>query len=251
MIGLIMMTMVAVCMGQSTYTNPVVSANSPDPGAVYYDGLYWVVTTSNYGSDKDAYPIRSSPDLVHWTQVGYVFPDYKARKNPQWAIGDMYDPSSIFVVTVSTELMRCDHCRWAPEIHIINNSTFNVYYTARHSNQLLSIGVATASSITGPYTDIGTPLLQNKTEGVIDCHFFRDYRSGQPYLTWKVDGNAHGNPTPIYAAALRGDGLAINLSTQTLLLINDQQWEGPLVEGPWIVFNTCMYPCACWCPNRF
>ncbi len=48
-----------------------------------------------------------------------------------------------------------------------------------------------------------------------------------------MDGNAVGQPTPIFAAAL--DTLGLNVVGKPVLLITDDQpWENGLVEGPWI-----------------
>jgi beta-xylosidase len=54
------------------------------------------------------------------------------------------------------------------------------------------------------------------------------------YLVYKVDGNAHGQPTLIYAIQLSADGLSVG-GTTALLLRNDQSWEKGIVEGPWFV----------------
>lgn len=45
------------------YNNPVIDDdNVPDPGAILYNGEYYVITTSNYGDDSK-FPIRKSKDL--------------------------------------------------------------------------------------------------------------------------------------------------------------------------------------------
>jgi beta-xylosidase len=58
--------------------------------------------------------------------------------------------------------------------------------------------------------------------------------NGTPYLLWKDDGNAVGQQTPIHAQQLASDGLSLT-GSPTTLITNDQPWEGPLVEGPWMV----------------
>lgn len=73
---------------------------------------------------------------------------------------------------------------------------------------------------------------------MIDPTYFND--SGVPYLIWKVDGNAHGNPTPILAAQLSQDGTKV-IGTAVELIRNDKPWEGPLVEAPWIVAHQNMF----------
>ena len=73
---------------------------------------------------------------------------------------------------------------------------------------------------------------------MIDPTYFND--SGLPYLIWKVDGNAHGNPTPILAAQLSDDGTKV-IGAPVELIHNDKPWEGPLVEGPWVVKHQDVY----------
>ena len=78
----------------------------------------------------------------------------------------------------------------------------------------------------------------NSLQGVIDATYFND--SGVPYLVWKVDGNSHGNPTPILAAQLSNNGTKV-IGTPVELIRNDKPWEGILVEAPWIVKHQSMY----------
>ena len=159
---------VAQALRAQTYTNPVVGDKDvPDPGVILYNGAYYAVTTA---TEASKFPIRQSTDLVNWKVVGYVFPqDHK----PSW-VGNDY---------------------WAPEIHIVNNK-FHVYYTGREaSTGILCIGVASSSSITGPYTDKGSPLVKNPNVGSIDCHVFTE--GGTSYLIWKDDGNGNNPPLPL------------------------------------------------------
>ena len=75
----------------------------PDPGVLRDGNTYYMVCTSGtYG-----YPIRSSPDLVHWTSQGTVF---TSASHPTWASGDY----------------------WAPEMHAVNGG-YVVYFSARAS----------------------------------------------------------------------------------------------------------------------
>jgi beta-xylosidase len=77
---------------------------------------------------------------------------------------------------------------------------------------------------------------------VIDASFVRD-PDGTPYLLYKIDGNAHGQPTPIYLRELRGDGLGFaDGAAPVELLRNDPgSWEGGVVEAPWLVHHDGAY----------
>ena len=185
------------------YDNPVVPVDCPDPGVIKSGSDYVAACTSG---GAPAFPLRTSKDLVHWTNAGHIFPN---GSTPSWATGDY----------------------WAPEIHKVGNQ-YVAYFTARATSGRLSVGAATAPAATGPFTDIGHPLVTHPTMGVIDPDEFDD-ASGKHYVVWKVDGNAVGAATPIFGQQLSADGLSL-VGSPVQLITNDQGWEGPLVEGPWV-----------------
>jgi len=106
---------------------------------------------------------------------------------------------------------------------------------------VLSIGAAHASDATGPFTDVGGPLVEHP-DGVIDASFFED-DDGSRWLTYKIDGNAYGRPTPIFIRQLAPDGLAFAAGSQaTQILVNDGgTWEGGVVEAQWMVKRDGVY----------
>ena len=187
------------------YTNPVIPVDCPDPG-VLRDGDHYVLSCTS-GDAPAAYPIYTSPDLARWTFVGDIF---AAGHTPTWATGDF----------------------WAPEIHRVG-PRYVAYFSARATTGQLAIGAATAASATGPFTDLGHPLITQAGMGLIDASEFTA-ADGTPYVLWKEDGNALGRPTPIHAQRLTADGLAL-AGTAATLVTNDQPWEGAVTEGPWLV----------------
>ncbi|WP_375770868.1 glycoside hydrolase family 43 protein [Archangium gephyra] len=193
------------------YKNPVYPTGCADPGVVH-DGTQYIATCTS-GNATDAFPLRTSKDLVNWSAAGVIFPS--ARK-PTWAKSDY----------------------WAPEIHRVGTG-YIAYYTARHVDGKLSIGAATATSALGPYTDIGAPLVHDSAMGMIDATTFVD-TAGVRYLVWKADGNAVGQPTPIYGQQLSADGKSL-VGTRRTLISNNLAWEGGVVEGPWVVAKDGYY----------
>jgi len=185
------------------FANPVVGSDCPDPGVLKDGSTYYMVCTPGPG-----YPIRSSKDLVHWKYHGPVF---TSATKPSWA-------SSHF---------------WAPEMHKVG-SKYVVYFSAKRSiNNVFAIGAAWSKSPTGPFKDIGKPLVVEPSPGAIDAHYFRA-SSGAHYVLWKVDGNAVGKATPIKIRPLSSDGLSVTGTAKTILS-NTLAWEGALVEGPWMI----------------
>eukprot|EP01118_Nematostelium_gracile_P017444 TRINITY_DN744_c0_g1_i1.p1 TRINITY_DN744_c0_g1~~TRINITY_DN744_c0_g1_i1.p1 ORF type:complete len:328 (-),score=72.21 TRINITY_DN744_c0_g1_i1:130-1113(-) len=199
------------------YHNPIVYGNYPDPGVIYVDGVYYASTTSNDNQPQNIFAIHSSSTLNEWNLEGYIF---NSSNIPKWAIGDT----------------------WAPEIHYINGQ-YVVYFVARNTDGVLCIGAATAPSVTGPFTDIGQPLVNNHTMGMIDPTYYND--NGVGYLIWKEDGNGANPPekyTPIWLRPLNPDGLSFTDTPKMEILHNDPgSWEGPLVEAPWVIYENNYY----------
>ncbi|MBK7863055.1 MAG: family 43 glycosylhydrolase [Archangiaceae bacterium] len=193
------------------FANSVLDVSCPDPGVMRdVDGGYVMVCTSG----GPGYPIRTSPDLVRWTSRGTVF---TAATKPAWATGDF----------------------WAPEMHRVGNNRYVLYFSARHTDNSLAIGAATATTPLGPWTAKATPLVKEAYPGVIDVHQFTG-PDGRLWLLWKRDGNAVNGPTPIRIQQLAADGVT-KMGAVTDLIDHDQTWEGKLVEAPWMIFEGGFY----------
>lgn len=285
--------------------SPRTTAGYGDPAVLRTEEGYWLVATSN--DALDAFPILHSHDLKSWEHRGFVFPE---GSTPGWTahgrfVGDF----------------------WAPEMARVGDEYW-LCYTARQRSNALAIGLAKAPHPTGPWQDIGGPLIArgaiNTTGmpddptmpllsgGVIDSHIFIDHDQ-TTYLFWKRDTNgvwprplagllrhhpelidqlfaraderataafcaaiqpwANGRrpmerfflmqplisavlanwrnvqavlaarddaglileamQTPIYAQPLSPDGLEL-VGEERVVLVNDQDWEGHLIEGPWV-----------------
>ena len=142
--------------------SPQILSGYGDPAVLKTESGYYLVATSN--DAPDSFPILRSDDLKRWEHVGFAFPEGDA---PEWTaagvkVGDF----------------------WAPEIARVGDEYWMVY-TARDRSHVLSVGLAKAKVPSGPWLDIGRPLL---TGGRIDGHIFVD-NDGTPYLFWKEDRN--------------------------------------------------------------
>ena len=217
-LGLLLFLFISLTTCLKNFNNPIIPAkNSPDPGAIFHGGFYYVVTTAGQ-TDTSKFPIHRSKDMLSWELVDYVFPKGDL---PKWA-----NPLSSF---------------WAPELHVVNGK-FMVYYTGREkSSGILCIGVGTAEQITGPYKDRGTPLIKNTTVGSIDATVMA-VDGGDYYLVWKDDGNGASPalPTWIWAQKLTANGLDVT-GGKTQLIRNTLAWEANLVEGPWVIKRNDYY----------
>jgi beta-xylosidase len=185
----------------STYSNPVLPGDHPDPSVIRVGDEYWATATSSQWAP--IFPILRSKNLVDWEQVGAMFED-----RPAWS----------------------ENSYWAPEIAQHGGKIF-VYYTARRKGGPLCVAVATAPKPLGPYTDHGPMVCQDA--GSIDAVPVTD-ENGARWLVWKEDGNSRRQPTPLWAQRLSADGTKL-VGELHELFRNDAKWEGQLVEGPFIV----------------
>jgi beta-xylosidase len=208
----------------ATYTNPVCKDSTPDPGVMFDEtsGRFLAASTGVYGNNY--FPIHSSDDLVSWSLEGFVFPN--ATGPPAWTNG----AGGFF---------------WAPELHKLPTGSYVAVYAAQRKGNSApehSIGVAHASTPSGPWTDLGAPLLTHpKPVGLIDATIFVDPQSNRVYLVYKVDNNAIHELTVIEAVELDAGATKVLSSSPWQLLATSEEWEGPLVEAPWVVFRGGSY----------
>ncbi len=166
------------------FNNPVIPGDLADPTIISVDGKFFAACTSSEWAPH--YPIFMSTDLINWDLKGHVF-----DKKPQWTKNSF----------------------WAPELYEINGK-FYCYYTARQkANNISYIGVATADSPEGPYTDHGI-LVKHGSEA-IDAFVFND--NGQLYISWKAYG-LDKRPIELVASKLSNDGFRLEGETFSLLV---------------------------------
>jgi beta-xylosidase len=188
----------------TTYTNPVIDENFPDP-SILRDGDTYYAYSTNSGPNL---PCRKSTDLVHWTALPDAMPTL-----PTWAK---------------------EGRTWAPTVHtIIPGKRYVAYFCAHdRASDTQALGVAVGPTPVGPFTSDATGPLLDRPElgGEIDPSVFTD-DDGSHYLVWKNDGNSRGQDTWLWIQQLSTDGLSL-VGSATRLIKQDQAWEGHLVEAP-------------------
>jgi beta-xylosidase len=127
-----------------------------DPNLAAFDGRYYLYPTTDGVPDWGAVSFRafSSPDLVAWQDHGEI-------------------------LRLGTDVVWADGHAWAPAM-AERDGRFYFYFTAEDS-----IGVASGDSPTGPFRDLGRPLVpRDEYPGaMIDPSVFRD-DDGRYYLLW-------------------------------------------------------------------
>ena len=153
--------------------NPILPGFHADPEILYSNktGKYYIYSTTDgkpgWGGYK--YYVYSSSDLKEWKNEGVAL-DAKSDQI-SWANGNLWAPAAV-------------------EVKQKNGSyKYYLYFSARpNDNGRKQMGVAVADSPTGPFVDLGHPLLAKNHPGchgqLIDVDVFIDPVSKKPYLYW-------------------------------------------------------------------
>jgi len=197
---------------RATYTNPVLDADFPDPTVIRAgDGLYYAYGTQTQRDGRWInIQLARSSDLIHWNYLGDALPT-----KPGWA-SQMQD-------------------FWAP--HVQRAGKRYIMYMSVKPNGSddahgLCLGVATAASPAGPFTDIGHPLKCGPGFVNIDPMALDDPATGKHWLYW---GSGF---EPIKVQQLSPDRLSFARGSKPIDLVRPNGVGGAfpvLVEGPWVV----------------
>jgi arabinan endo-1,5-alpha-L-arabinosidase len=207
-----------------SYTNPVsrdFADTFADPAVIKAKDGYWYA----YGTTdplregegtRHIIPMARSTDLVNWTWVGDAFSE---ATMPNWAAPDA--------------------ALWAPDIRYLDG-TYYLYYVVTQTTVTdepndNAIGVATAPSPTGPWTDSGGPVVGPRRgnsgnpgdfKWTFDPAQFTD-RDGTRYLYY---GSYYGG---IFVTELNADATRV-VGEPTMVAI-DNRYEGAYVvrRGRW------------------
>ncbi|HET6743987.1 MAG TPA: family 43 glycosylhydrolase [Kribbella sp.] len=214
-----------------TYSNPLMSdivQAFSDAGLIRAkDGAWYSYATNtsltrenaDNGGPQHLIPMVRSTDLVHWTFLGDAF---SQANHPQWAGW----PQKGY---------------WAPDVRYVDGEYY-MYYSAPGSTSLdAAIGLATAPTPAGPWTDVGHPVVNFVKDSVvmeIDPMMFID-DDGTKYLYY---GSFRSGG--IHVVRLTADGKnTVGESTQ---VVSGERGEGAWVakRGPWYYLFYSGYGCC-------
>ncbi|MFD1266488.1 arabinan endo-1,5-alpha-L-arabinosidase [Paenibacillus motobuensis] len=187
--------------------------NAHDPGIIKTDEGYYVFSTDvKVGGDpRPGVMVRKSEDLIHWKWVGYALPGI---------------PETAMNWTGASSL-------WAPDV-IKHGNEYRLYYSASTFGSRQSmIGMASASSIEGPWTDRGDVIRTESGDALnaIDPNIVTDAEGRM----WMVYGSFFGG---IHIIELDPDtGKPKEAGFGQLIAARDRLTEDGAVEGPYIVYN--------------
>lgn len=201
--------------------DPVLPGFHADPEIVYSHQTkkYYIYSTTDGqpGWGGWYFTAYSSDDLKHWTYEGVIL-DLKSEQVP-WANGNAWAPC------IEEKLVKGKY-------------KYYFYYSGNPKNgQGKQIGVAVADSPTGPFVDLGHPIITESPVGggqQIDVDVFTDPVSGKTYLYW---GNGY-----MAGAELNKDMVSIKKKTLTVMTpeggtLQDYAYR----EAPYVFYRNGLY----------
>ena len=201
--------------------NPVLPGFHADPEIVYSHQTkkYYIYSTTDGqpGWGGWYFTAYSSDDLKHWTYEGVIL-DLKSEQVP-WANGNAWAPC------IEEKLVKGKY-------------KYYFYYSGNPKNgQGKQIGVAVADSPTGPFVDLGHPIITESPVGggqQIDVDVFTDPVSGKTYLYW---GNGY-----MAGAELNKDMVSIKKKTLIVMTpeggtLQDYAYR----EAPYVFYRNGLY----------
>ena len=135
------------------YINPVSDKSLADPQVIYWEGKYYLYSTSYWRGFK----VYESEDLVNWTDMGVCLD------------GAWDNPGGKF---------------WAPEVSVKDGKFYMVF---SNSNDL---GIAVSDSPLGPFIAPEKPLLESTIDGHL--FFDDDGRVYLYYVSWRSTYGIYG-----------------------------------------------------------
>lgn len=200
--------------------NPILSGFHADPEILYsrQTKRYYIYPTSDGfpGWGGSYFKVFSSRNLKEWKEERVIL---DMKKDVSWANGNA----------------------WAPcieEKEIDGKYKYFFYYSANSvTNKGKQIGVATANSPLGPFTDSGKPIITSSPVGrgqQIDVDVYTDPISGKSYLYW---GNGY-----MAGAELNDDMMSVKEETITVMTPKGGTLETyAFREAPYVFFRKGVY----------
>lgn len=193
--------------------NPILPELHADPEILVDGGRYYIYSTTDGapGWGGHYFTCYSSKNLKQWQYEGIVL---DLHRDTQWAKGNA----------------------WAPAIER-KNGKYYLYYSADQGSRK-AIGVAVADNPTGPFHDVGHPIVDRRPEGInngqqIDVDVFTD-DNGQSYLYW---GNGYMAVAKLNIDMTSIDPTTIRVLTPRGGTLQDYRYR----EGPYVFKRKGLY----------
>jgi arabinan endo-1,5-alpha-L-arabinosidase len=222
-------------ISSTVYRNPVSRSFADtyaDPDVVRgKDGWWYGYATSDplrSGGERHLIPMSRSRDLVHWRFAGDAF---SSATLPSWA--DTAHGASL----------------WAPDVHYAGHGQWRMYYVVTETTVTAdlgdnAIGMATATSPLGPWTDSGAPVVGPRTRApgnylwTFDPEWVRDTDGSEHIFYGSYNGGVFEQTLDPSGTQVKGDETRIAI---------DNKFEGTYItrkDGYWYFFGSTANCCA-------
>lgn len=177
----------------SASSTPALAQDAPDPDVVRVGSTFYAFTTgTTWGNQIGIAKTAAADPRTGWTTVGSAFP------------GTPYNG------TAGVAPWERNNTATSPGVIQLGGRWLMFYDAVDIASGVSCLSVATASVVTGPYTDASHEPLECQTDlgGSIDPQPFLDPQSGTAYLIWKSNDGTTGNTSPsqVWSAPLTADG---------------------------------------------
>jgi putative cell wall-binding protein len=194
---------------------PVVSPSStaalaldaPDPDIVLSDGNYYAFSTGSiWGNQISIAKTTDSDPAVGWSALHGIGSSAFVDN------GDAAPPAS----------WETNNTPTSPGVYHYDDEWIMFYDAVEQSTGEYCITVATASTVTGPYSDTSSgPLMcQLSLGGSIDPQPFVDPATGDPYLIWKSNAGSSTSPSSVWSEPIASNGVSLIGSPTAIFTID-------------------------------
>lgn len=189
-------------------STPAFGIDAPDPDIVLANGTYYAFTTGTvWGNQIGIVDTTNSDPTLGWRTFGGIqgssaFPENGATAPPAaWEVNNT--PTS-------------------PGVFQYDGKWIMYYDAVERSTGRYCISVATASTVTGPYSDpsSGPLLCQRFLGGSIDPQPFVDPATGDPYLLWKSNDGSSSSPSSVWSEPIASNGVTLSGSPTAIFTID-------------------------------
>lgn len=193
-------------------STPALAKDAPDPDVVRVGSTFYAFTTgTTWGNQIGIAKTTSADPRSGWTTVGSAFP------------GTPWNGSA------GVAPWQRNNTATSPGVMQIGGRWVMFYDAVDTASGISCLSVATASAVTGPYTDgsSGPLMCQTSLGGSIDPQPFLDPQTGTAYLIWKSNDGTTGNTSPsqVWSAPLTPDGLGLAATPTAIFTIRSATYS--------------------------
>jgi hypothetical protein len=194
-------------------STPVLNLDAPDPDIVLVGSTFYAFTTGTTWGNQIGIATTTNPNPSQgWKTVGSAFPgtSYKGSKGlASWQNNNSATSPGVFQYAG----------KWI--------MFYDAVVASGSAKGLYCLSVATASKVTGPFTDTSSgPLVcQTSLGGSIDPQPFVDPQTGGAYLIWKSNDGSSRAASQVWSQPIAASGTSLTGSATAIFTIKSASYS--------------------------